>query len=227
MPERNKRERRAVKEPLRIKKFVQTVVAKDQARKRTELLLNLVNLPDHYCEQFRRRFGNLYRLPGDDPLLLECRNQLRRLWSGDRSAGFLLESWVRQANRSAEPSWVLTVFGDGQHGVRPNVHVFPLSLAFGATELASKMALCANPDCPARYFLKGRKSQRFCDRPACAVYGQREHKKTWWRKHSQEWKAKRERLRARKPKDTHNRNRKRKRKAERKIRGKHANAKKA
>jgi hypothetical protein len=207
MPERNKRGPGDIQKALRLKKFVQAVVAKDQARKRAEMLLDLANLPDHYCQQFRRRVGNQYRLPGGDPLLLQYRDQLQRIWAGDRYADLVLLDWVHQAVRSNEPSWVLTVFGDGLHGVRPNYHVFPLSLAIGATELASKMALCANPGCPARYFLKGRKSQRFCDQPACAVYGQREHKKNWWNKHRLELEEKRE--------------------AERKRRVKHAKAKKA
>jgi hypothetical protein len=238
------------------KKFVAAVVAKDQARKRAELLFDLANLRDDGCGRFRRRFGNLYRLPGDDSLLLKYRGELQRIWSarsspppehsaksgqivtegnltiklfdvGNHNEGLVLEDWVHQAVRSNEPSWVLTVFSDGLHGVRPNYDVFPLSLAIGATELAPKMALCANPECPARYFLKERKSQRFCDWPACLAYGQREHKRNWWNKHRREWKAKRESLRKRKSKDKANRNGRRKREAERKRRGKHAKTKKA
>src|ERR1700687_3352426 len=57
------------------------------------------------------------------------------------------------------------------------------------------MAVCGNPECPSPYFLKARKTQRFCDRPACSAYGQREHKRKWWSEHGEEWKQKREMVR--------------------------------
>jgi hypothetical protein len=65
--------------------------------------------------------------------------------------------------------------------VAPNYSILPLSLAIGVSELRPKMAVCANPECPQPYFFKGRITQRYCDRPACVIYAQREHKKKWWR----------------------------------------------
>src|SRR5262249_9374572 len=49
-----------------------------------------------------------------------------------------------------------------------------------------KMTKCANPDCPSPYFLRHKKTQRFCDRPACLAYGQRIHKLNWWREHGEQ-----------------------------------------
>jgi len=42
------------------------------------------------------------------------------------------------------------------------------------------MAVCEKPSCSQKYFLKGRSTQRFCDREVCAAYGQRQDKLNWW-----------------------------------------------
>jgi hypothetical protein len=73
-------------------------------------------------------------------------------------------------------------YAGGAPRVLPNYFLLPLALALGITEAGAKTAVCANPECPAPYFLKRRRTQRFCDRPACLAYGQRQHKLDWWRK---------------------------------------------
>jgi hypothetical protein len=46
---------------------------------------------------------------------------------------------------------------------------------------AGKTAKCANPECLAPYFLKRRKTQKFCDADACVGWAQRQYALRWWR----------------------------------------------
>lgn len=44
-----------------------------------------------------------------------------------------------------------------------------------------KTAICANPDCPAPYFLKSRKTQKICEAGECVAWAQRNYSLKWWR----------------------------------------------
>jgi hypothetical protein len=45
---------------------------------------------------------------------------------------------------------------------------------------SSLAKVCGNPDCPARFFVAQRKSQRYCDADCAAVF-QHESKRNWWK----------------------------------------------
>jgi hypothetical protein len=53
-------------------------------------------------------------------------------------------------------------------------------------KLTGRTKVCGNPDCPARYFIAQRKSQRYCSE-ACAGLFQRQAKRNWWETHGREW----------------------------------------
>ncbi len=160
-----------------------------------ETLLDLANLPDDAWTLFRRRrlyvpFKGVEAMPSDEDLL-NWRLWLRRVWEGDDQAvRFALAAWTREATRHNVQSWVFD--STRPYSIKPNYKILALSLAVGVSEALSKMGVCANPQCAAPYFLKGRRTQRFCDTPGCVAYGQREHKRIWWKKHGQEWKENRE-----------------------------------
>jgi hypothetical protein len=59
-------------------------------------------------------------------------------------------------------------------------------LILRAVFLAEKMRYCANPECPAPYFLAKRRSQKYCTQE-CALPAQREFKKAWWAEHGENW----------------------------------------
>jgi len=157
------------------------------ARERAELLIDLASLQDDSFAQFWRRFPMLdVSVTEDDSAILNRRNELRRVWSGDMAVGEAVSFWANLTRVEHRQTWVVSAWANGRYTVHPNTHIFCLSLAIGVGELSHKMAICANPDCPQKYFLKGRKTQRFCDRPPCAAYGQRQHKKNWWHAHRAE-----------------------------------------
>ena len=47
---------------------------------------------------------------------------------------------------------------------------------------AGRLGKCANPDCQAPFFVRSRKTQRFCDAPVCIVYSHRLSANNYWRK---------------------------------------------
>jgi hypothetical protein len=196
MPKRENPARDTAEGFTRIKKEVEAHRRQRWAKVRTEILLDLANLPDDSCASFRRQFRILdVSVTKDNPAILQFRDQLRRFWSANDPDGDALHFWVNKARVDHKQTWVVSVWADGSHTVHPNYHILSLSLAIAASEWRSKMAICGNPECPQPYFLKGRKNQRFCDRPACSAYGQRQHKKKWWSEHGEEWKVKWERVR--------------------------------
>lgn len=167
----------------KIKKQVRADTQRYHARRRKEILLALANMRDDGCAHFRRKlyFPNDPILK-DSKTIWEYRNQLRKLWRREPDWNIFLHHWVCICRERHLPTWVVPGWADGTQSVEPNFMVFPLALAIAAGEWMPKMVVCANPECPSPYFLKSRKTQRFCDRPACIACGQREHKLNWWRR---------------------------------------------
>lgn len=58
-----------------------------------------------------------------------------------------------------------------------------------------RLGVCENPDCPARYFRKKRKTQRFCEQGPCVQYAQRHYSLDWWRREGKKRREERQRLR--------------------------------
>ena len=56
-----------------------------------------------------------------------------------------------------------------------------ICMLFLRDHAAEKTAVCANPECPAPYFLKSRKTQRICEAGACVAWAQRNYARKWWR----------------------------------------------
>jgi len=54
-------------------------------------------------------------------------------------------------------------------------------LLFLRDHAAGKTAVCANPECPAPYFLRSRKTQKICEAGECVAWAQRNYSLKWWR----------------------------------------------
>lgn len=175
----------------RLKRGLERQAVRRWTKMRREILLDLACLTKDSVGHFRKRFPALdVCVRGDAAAILEFRDQLRAVWTGEVGEGDAMGFWEAKIRQNAAQSWVVSAWADGSYSLHPNYQMLALSLAFGVGELRQRMAVCANPDCPQRYFLKGRKSQRFCDCLTCASYGQREHKRNWWHAHKQKRKAK-------------------------------------
>jgi hypothetical protein len=56
-----------------------------------------------------------------------------------------------------------------------------ICMLFLRDHAAGKTAVCANPECPAPYFLKSRKTQKICEAGECVAWAQRNYALRWWR----------------------------------------------
>lgn len=68
-----------------------------------------------------------------------------------------------------------------------SIHADPFTVMLvRALQIADRMRYCGNSSCPAPYFVARRRSQKYCG-DACSLPAQREHKRSWWLEHGEEW----------------------------------------
>jgi hypothetical protein len=107
--------------------------------------------------------------------LFEYQRLIRRAWSGDDEAAreiqktATLDVEIRPAVNSKGVTLVAKKLGS---------LIFVIFLRDYA---ARKCGVCSNPDCPARYFLRRRKTQKFCESGPCVTYARRRYALKWWR----------------------------------------------
>lgn len=164
--------------------------------RRKDLLLELAILEDSQCRIFWDKWGRYFDRERDETLL-KWRDELRRIWRLDSKAGDILDGWLTYtppgfASLLPRRRWIVLP----GVGLLPNPKNLPLVLALSVAELGStKLALCSNPECPDRYFIRSKPKQRFCFLRDCAAVGQREHKLRWWREHGKQRRKKSKKLR--------------------------------
>jgi hypothetical protein len=140
------------------------------------------------------------RMPSSIPkrffLMWQMRDALREIWRGnsDKVIELLLPS-LNEIFGDPDPEalWPPQLKINWQHG--EFVYV-PRSEFQGAVyELCQRspfVKVCANPDCPAPYFIAHKTAQRYCEE-ACANVFQREWKRRWWKEKGTKWRRKRSR----------------------------------
>lgn len=106
-------------------------------------------------------------------ITLAFRETLRRAWRGDNAA---LEMLHRHLSKSMAHVAVV----DGRIELRTRELWTAAFLLFAQDYHAGKTGCCGNPDCAAPYFLKTRKTQKFCEAGACVSYAQRQYAMKWW-----------------------------------------------
>jgi hypothetical protein len=140
---------------------------------------------------FRKRWQAHLYVYDDDNELVDIRDDLRKVFeSPETAAHSFLARWGKPRGRRPSDSmrsdlqkiYMVTVQLYGTRFLLPEID---LALVISMAVLASlpQMTRCANPECPSPYFLRPKKTQRYCERPECIAHGQREHKLNWWRTH--------------------------------------------
>ena len=197
-------------------KPVASNLALPQAARPDELLREFVNLRDRdAAARFIRRYGVPRPEYGEDQCLW-TRNLFRKIWERkltdekiEDQLELLLGIYIhRKGSEEYYERPALRVDWN-----RRSIRAVPRDLLdlMVVTLLvnAKRLRLCANQECPARYFVAHRTDQRYCPGD-CAQLAQREHKQTWWAKHGKQWR--------RRQKQSHRRSKKLKGKARRKTR---------
>jgi hypothetical protein len=104
-------------------------------------------------------------------------NVLRKAWGGGEGAGDAIEKLQKQAKHALEIRLGSKV--DGLELLSNNLWGL-ITVLFLRDYAAGKIGRCANPDCPAAYFLKSRKTQKICEAGDCVAWAQRQFALKWW-----------------------------------------------
>jgi hypothetical protein len=109
----------------------------------------------------------------DSAKLLAMQNDLRNAWKGSQFELKVLEYHLEQI------AVIVTV-------VTGDVQLWPKDLwtlicfMFLRDYTAGLLGICGNPNCPAPYFKKKRRTQKICEAGPCVAYAQRQYSLAWW-----------------------------------------------
>jgi hypothetical protein len=117
--------------------------------------------------------------------LWQCRDERTRLWL----AFPLLFAYKTQGYLAPSPSIDDFIERFIVYDPLPKSSKFECAIRY-LVEKGKLARVCANEECPARYFFASRQTQRYCS-PKCAGPGKRDAKRRWWAKHGRAWRKKR------------------------------------
>jgi hypothetical protein len=104
------------------------------------------------------------------------RDSLRKAWSGDKEA-------LQWAQERLDAERFNVTYKRAHLLVEPRSLESTVCLLVLRDRAAGKTAICANPGCHSPYFIKKRKTQKFCEAGPCTEQAQREQKREWWTRH--------------------------------------------
>jgi hypothetical protein len=147
---------------------------------------NLLADKPEAVETFTKRYGVLSRhyMDREDPdgekftidsaTFLVSQNNLRIAWKGDNVGVVDIEGEVEESFSTD------VVVAHGYVRLRPKDLWASICFLFLWDLKAGKLGFCENPECPAPYFRKKRKTQKFCEAGPCVAHAQRQYSLDWW-----------------------------------------------
>jgi hypothetical protein len=185
------------------------------------LLREAANLRDDGISRFQQQYSPFFdRYQKAD--LLHLRDELRALWTvGRRMTPGVALAWKqalrdleKQRERAPQEFGNLTlqeficggwlrrahggqvVFWEGRkREISPDPYELPALLAYSAYLCGDKLRVCRNRDCPAPYFVAGRRDQLYCT-AECAAPAKRAAKLRSWHRHKRKWPSQRKRAKS-------------------------------
>jgi len=182
-----------------------------------DFLREMANLREDGVSRFQQKYEPSFDHYGESEIL-ELRDELRALWTGGKemppelaavwdakraaATGTLLGEFICNRWLRASGGGLVILFGE----IQPDLHA-PLGLlAYCAHLYGNRMHVRRNGDCPAPYFVAGRRDQQFCS-AECAAPAKRAAKLRSWRKHKDKWPSQRKRAKHGKSKKSQSRKR--------------------
>jgi hypothetical protein len=166
--------------------------------------LNPPENPDQPSEQ--RKLADMVTLPR---FLGEYRDILREAWRTDPKKLNLFENLAgneRSEVLGSIPQALISIHDDvarhmkttwefkkGGIQITPDNLWTTICILFLRDHAAGRTGICANPSCAAPYFLKRRKTQKFCEAGVCTAYAQRQYANSWWQREGKARRAKKHR----------------------------------
>jgi hypothetical protein len=119
--------------------------------------------------------------------LWQQRAILRKAWEGDRAA---VEVIRQHASANISSQWK---FQRGQIDITAPDAWTVVCILFLIGHESGNTVICENrAECPAPYFVRKRRTQKFCEAGPCVAYGQRLRSSKWWRQNGEEWREQRQ-----------------------------------
>jgi hypothetical protein len=138
---------------------------------------------ERVIEEFIKKYGVLWARIWEDNRFIEdgvrfadAQDTLGKAWTGDGEAIADIEGQVRNA-LEVQPS----IKRGGIELTTENLWSL-ICVLFLLDYKSGKTGVCGNPDCPAPYFLRKRKDQKYCERGSCSAYAQRQYALGWWKR---------------------------------------------
>lgn len=147
------------------------------------------NLAEEFGEQNAEK---LFTAVGGG-LVVSIRDILRDAWQGSEYA---LVSIHNQVARYGLSTWE---FKSGHIEIVPDSLWTTICILFLRDHAAGRTGYCANPGCASPYFLKKRRTQKYCEAGPCVQYAQRQYALRWWNKDGKKRRARKRDKRNRKP----------------------------
>lgn len=119
---------------------------------------------------------------------LKARNKLRAVWRKGTDADYVLSDLLFSSLDCEETDGIPTRPLTAEHFVSADLSRGRLSYTpdtdlqracYLLLQNADRIKVCANPDCPAPYFVAHKAIQRYCS-PDCLKLAQREWSRDWW-----------------------------------------------
>jgi hypothetical protein len=168
--------------------MLRRMVEVHSTRQGAKVLVELANVGEHDVARFRNRFP-MIQLDDDDRALRKYREELRFVWHLPVGYHRVLDDWTRRYQVNPK-DWTVPLWIGQNTIIEPNPGHLGLLLTMAVRDNSDRLGFCPNPECPNRYFLKERKNQSVCDRPACAKFKRNESGRNWWNIKGTEWRAK-------------------------------------
>ena len=124
---------------------------------------------------FKGPLPNSFKI--DSALLEQLQEELRGAWDNDWEWH---KAYVRLLQEQIEFGTAVTVRPGGSVLLTTADPWTFICFLFVQDFLADRLGFCGNPDCPARYFRKKRKTQKYCEQGPCVQYAQRQYSLDWW-----------------------------------------------
>lgn len=142
------------------------------------------------AEAFTKRYGVLSRLYEgtddtdvrkfkiDSATFMALQERLRQAWPGEGRSD--VEAWAEIEGVVEEGFDTDVVVSGGFVHLRPKDLWASICFLYLRDAQAGKLGFCGNPDCPAPYFRKKRKTQKFCEAGPCADFARRKYALRYW-----------------------------------------------
>lgn len=151
---------------------------------------NLLAEDPKAAEAFIKRYGVLHRVcmdkddadgrrfTIDSAYLLHLQDRLRRAWPTQNSAH--ISAFVDLEGEVEESFDTDVVVSGGFVHLRPKDLWASICFLYLWDVHAKRLGFCGNPDCPAPYFRKKRRTQKFCEAGPCADYARKKYALRYW-----------------------------------------------